>query len=221
MDNETRQALELFVEKAEKLSDGEFSQFIASTSLQLNINWTAQEPLNVELTTPKEGASDALILTLRFFIQERDGINILKVNKFEQDSSLSQNWCAHFQDTRQKLQKIMDSSPNNVGFQFGTEKLTAQTVMETFLYGEMAHAKKDKRERYLQWKNREGTWFPMLQHAFNIILVEVLVAVCWIAHVTKLELQGAEVPPLTDDYCHQVVRQPRLQEWCKLEFEQI
>ena len=76
---QTRNALTLVVEKAKRLLTGAYvRQLQKHNGTQMSYSWEQQDPdtkigpLTVNQTRPDEDATDALILTLRFFIQGKE-----------------------------------------------------------------------------------------------------------------------------------------------------
>ena len=70
MRNETREALQLFVEKANKLKSLSFAESVRE--LKFKWSWTRGESARFEIIGPNREQIDAFILTFRFFIQDNE-----------------------------------------------------------------------------------------------------------------------------------------------------
>src|SRR5690242_2528128 len=73
--------LRLFNEKAERLRRTRFIKMTSAEGVGVRVSYRANEPLTVEKRGADEEATDALLLTLRFFLQPRDGIQLEQIEQ--------------------------------------------------------------------------------------------------------------------------------------------
>lgn len=199
MEDATRKRLELFVEKAELLNSRSFTKYVVEHGVGLNMNWSVGGPVQLTVKNPDAEATDAFVTTFRMFIQNNDKISIENVAKLvDRDSTLSENWKAQVIDVRQKVNAQLDS-PSMCELTIDKDGIptrsTCRDIMETFLYGELAHTNEKKRLLYQTWK-QDAFFFQFIENEFKSVLVDVLNAIFYVCDLNKLELSGQPVPSL-------------------------
>jgi len=193
--------LELFVEKADKLRQQEFTQFIEKFGHQLRYMADPQQ-LTVSTVAPTETMTDAFLLTYRMFVQSRDKIGFIdpnqKVSQDLLDSSLSPQWVAEVQYVSQKVHTFLREKPilpieiNLIDQQGNTmsESPTRWDILETLLYGDRSHATPTLRKRLKNWLStpyKELVWELLMMNFINILAV-TLSAIQYLAHYARIEL---------------------------------
>jgi hypothetical protein len=218
MRRETRLALKLVVQKAQKLRGGRYIQLLQEregTKLTYEYKTdlaTGQGAVNIEHIRPDDDATDALILTFRFFIQQRETASFAWLAKHVlDDPGLSDDWKQAFTDVRTQLNAFLDSlSPYNervveppppgssdAPTLVAEHHYTHRQVMDVFIYGGMAHAELDKWEVLERWKaNQLG--FPWVQALFDSILMVGLHAISYVGYVSERELEAHDGAPPTE-----------------------
>jgi len=193
--------LELFVEKADKLRQQEFTQFIEEFGQQLRYTADPQQ-FTVSTVAPTQTMTDSFLLTYRMFVQESEHMRILHPNKPISsnilDSSLSPQWLAEVQDVAQKVHTFLREKPtipivfNLIDKQGNTrtESPTRWDILETLLYGDRSHATPALRKRLKNWLTTdfEEMVRGFLMREFREILAVTLNAIQHLAHYARLEL---------------------------------
>ncbi len=200
MNQAIRATLELFVEKANELTQEEFTQFLEEFGHQLSYHYTADpQQLTVATIAPTETMNKSFLLTYRMFVHARDNIGFIdptqRISRLLSDDSLSPQWREQFQDVAQKIHRFLGEKPSgqieiNLIDQQGnktTESLTRWDILETFLYGEYAHA--SQRERLRNWLSTPFAvmFRPLLMMEFTDILAFTLGGIRHLAHYAQLE----------------------------------
>jgi len=193
--------LELFVEKADELTQEEFIQFIEEFGHQLSYLYTA-EPQQLTMTTvaPTETMNKSFLLTYRMFVQRNENMGFIDPTKDISpallDSSLSPQWLEQVQDVAQKIHTYLREKPDgqmqfNLIDQQGntrTEIPTRWDILETLLYGEYAHS--TQRKRLKSWLSTpfEEMVRGFLMMEFRNILAITLAGIRHLAHYARIEL---------------------------------
>lgn len=103
------QALKLFNEKADKLERLSFTQKIFSEPSGVKIYWRQGEAFRNELVGPDEESREAMLLTLRFFVQDNEQSSFRNIaeayNALPVDPSLS----GEFHNIRKQVNEFLDS----------------------------------------------------------------------------------------------------------------
>lgn len=164
--------LELFNEKAETLRS--YQRFMESIrNIKLEFQKTPNSDFCINFDGPDKELASACILTIRFFIQNKDHISINKMSDLYNNLSISQNYKDEFNQVRNELNKFLDSFSQitvlnkeegseillandfnkelkkeiNINAQVNIQKFTNGELFDLFVYGELAHADRDKREK--------------------------------------------------------------------------
>lgn len=193
--------LELFVEKADELTQEEFTQFIAEFGHQLSYQYTA-DPQQLTMTTvaPTETMNKSFLLTYRMFVQGSEHMCFIdptrNISPDLVDSSLSPQWLKQVQDVAQKIRTFLREKPTipmnfNLIDQQGntrTEIPTRWDILETLLYGDYSHV--TLRERLKNWLSSpfEQMVRGFLMMEFRDILVFTLGGIRHLAHYARIEL---------------------------------
>lgn len=165
---EAVEKLRLFNDKAEKLYRCSFIEKVFREDHGVSVEFGLNRPLEVNKRGSDEEATAAFCCTLRFFLQQRDGIfydhirdlyNVLPVP--ENDKEAVRRWrdkLIAFLDERTELRLHGDNPSNG-------------RLLEIFIYGDLAHANQDKRETYNAWMNTPMD--PLMELYFEDIAAEV------------------------------------------------
>jgi len=194
MRDQTRQILELFVEKADLLETRSFVKHVTEHGITLNLRMTQDEPTILNQNLPDDEALAALMVTFRMFIQDNDSISLRNLGKLMDDPGLSGNWKAQVKDVRDQNNVHLNNFPP-IAVDYEGVRPTSRELLEVFVYGDLAHTSQKKRQQFLTWKSNPF-FFQVLQYSFHEIVVSLLEAIHYIAHMTRRELAGEEVPCL-------------------------
>jgi hypothetical protein len=170
------QALELFNDKAHELMKSRFVRTFQSEDSEWT--FTLQEgEVSASRFGPDNESYRAFVLTFRFFIQDRDQISIRKMaaryKRLYDNSLISRELLDNFNDARSKLQRYLDS-PSSIHFlevQHGQarSRITNREILDVFLYGNLAHVDRAKKERFDEWQDTSIVSAD-IENAFVMIL---------------------------------------------------
>jgi hypothetical protein len=187
MKEETRASLELFVEKAQELKSCNFTKYLADgNAVNLRISISSQHGENVEYTGPNDEAMKAFLLTLRFFIQDGDGISFrYLVEKTCTDPDLSVSWRKAIKEVRSQLGQYLSGlvQPMIVYEPPPTRK----EILDTFIYGNLAHSNKLYRQRFKKWRQNK-LMFAEYNINFHGILYTMFSAITFLSDLCEQEL---------------------------------
>jgi len=175
MRDKTREALEIFVEKASKLGSYRFIQ----SSKQLKFSYSFDSG-NLQITGPDSEEIDAYVLNFRYFIQknERSSFRWLADNVLD-DPGLSDDWKREFGVARKLLNDYLDKYPPIKVF-MDEAVPTRRDIMYVFMYGNRSH--ETQRERFKKW-----TSDPYIAGEFECMFVAILRDMfTFINHVAEL-----------------------------------
>jgi len=191
----TRETLEMFVEKASLMQNRAYWQFFREgkeISVSFGIDPISDAFIDLEFVGPSVEARDALLITLRLFLQDNDCISLRNLAKLSViDHGLSSEWHQEFPSLRDTANDLLNESLEVVAKQIGMSKLTAHDVLHTFLYGEIAHMNSEKRKLYQCWKGLSV--FPLLEFSFTATVASFLCVVSNTAELAASELARAHV----------------------------
>ena len=190
------QSFRLFNEKADKLRGMSFTkQLIAADSgFTLKYNKGA-EVIQAVRHGPNDESIEAFVLTFRFFVQNNEVISINKMEKLygklREAGLLQKQLVEDFNEAREALNRYLDEEPN-INFTYIERSFTRRQILDTFVYGGLAHANANKKALYDEWKQIPFI-FPMLENEFVSSLMTVLAVIAHIANINEKaikELKG-------------------------------
>ncbi|MFX0202058.1 MAG: hypothetical protein ACFFCW_38595 [Candidatus Hodarchaeota archaeon] len=156
-------SLRLFNEKYEKLRSLSFYRKVFKEKTGVTVSRKAGEPVKVLRRGPKAESIDAFVLTFRFFIQDNEKSSFRNIAEVYENLPISQQKKELFKNSRTNLNAFLDSPSM---FKIIDESPTRRDILETFIYGNLAHANKGKKETYDQWMS-----YP----AFNQLIINEFV----------------------------------------------
>lgn len=142
MNTEIIQSLELFNEKATKLSKLSFLQKMLLSGLEITFD-NSSDNKNIEINKwgPDDESLDAFVLTYRFFINDKDGISFRKIS--DSYSSLSTEFAEYserFFQIRNEVNSLLDSP---TGVKFNNHNITNREGQNIFLFGHLSHSNRN------------------------------------------------------------------------------
>jgi hypothetical protein len=150
---EKLQKLKLFNEKAEVLRRRNFVKqvFRPDHGVTVKFNFDPQAgPLGIE--SERRGADEeslhAFAITFRFFVQPGDGITIEQIAEIYESLPVEDRAKQSARNAADSLKSYLDSTTEVA---FNGKTITRQRLFDVFMYGNMAHAKDDKRLEYESW----------------------------------------------------------------------
>ncbi len=186
---ETKEALEFFIEKTERLQSLNLIKNPKRLSFRLSGD---QNGTHVEATRPDDNDVQAYILTFRFFIDKKEHCSFqwLASNVLD-DPGLSNEWKEKFRANREELNKYLDQLPAMQLSKDDEKTLTRREIMELFLFGDLSHAtwNPENRRKFKDWTN-ENWGKEFLTNQFVEILLVSFGAIQHVANRSKLELEN-------------------------------
>jgi hypothetical protein len=140
--------LRLFNEKIEVLRQGRFVPQVFQPDHRVSLHFGHDRPLTTEKCGADQEAVLALATTLRFFVQERDGVNLDQIAGLYESLPVEDRAKTSARVAADGLKRYLDS-PSGMGLD--GENLTNRRIFEVFMYGGIAHANDDKRPEYEKW----------------------------------------------------------------------
>jgi hypothetical protein len=179
--------LRLFNEKAERLRRTRFVQMTSGERVGVRVSFHADKPLTVEKRGADEEATAALVLTLRFFLQPRDRIQLEQIERLYHALPLPDDLTGRVTRGLKRLNTAIDRA---TPIAFNGQPITGRMLLDTFMYGNHAHANDDKRAIYEDW--RSGPQGLVLESYFEWVVGEVLRYVFWLERVNKKAIELLE-----------------------------
>lgn len=180
-------ALELFNEKADRLLGSAFVDALLSPKAGVTISVRKQENGSFEMSSQRRGPSqeevDAFVLTLRFFIQDNETSSLRNIGAIYEEIGDDDGFLSRFNSARNGVNQLLDS-PNLMNITFNDWRPTNRDVMETFVYGGLAHANPEKRRVLKAWMGSPPE-SVLFQFCFTQVLGEVLRAISFIRDLNE------------------------------------
>jgi hypothetical protein len=177
--------LRTFNEKAKRLNE---SRFLAAVrSGKTGYRWYTRPGvgLKAERNLPDVEEIEAFVLTLRLFLQDRDGISVRAISVLYEQLPLPPGLLDEVRSVRNELNDFLDGM---TPFILQGEHLTRRRVMETMLYGGLAHVDPLKQPEYERWR-RDDALFTAIEAEFVDIISVVTQAVFWLRQVNLKALE--------------------------------
>ena len=171
--------LRLFNEKAEILLEKRsFLEKVSAENAGFQLKWS-DSVVTMRRIGADDEATDAFVTTFRMFIQPRDNISISQTLELYDQLDVPPEvkvWAKEFREDYDRFRqqhgpvaKIViqktRQGPDGEPIVVEEEILTNELVLETFIYGDIAHTNDDKRKRFQHWKSLPQ--FPMIQNQFE------------------------------------------------------
>jgi len=187
--SEEIESLRLFNEKAERLLHSRYVTYLRETrKLSVSFNFKRGQEPKIERVLPDQDAIDAFVLTFRFFIQKREVSSFRHLAKVYEKLPISPELKKNFVEWRKALNDYLDRKVNCTIHGFTP---TTRELMNTFIYGGLAHADPKLKVLYGEWK-ADMLVFPILETHFCGILERVLMAIVNVAEINKTAIEKLE-----------------------------
>jgi hypothetical protein len=179
------ETLRLFNEKVEELFNLSFVQAIINPKMGFNLSGERQTngtfKLRSKIIGPSVEAIKAFVLTFRFFIQDNESISLHKIASIYDSTNIEDKQKEFFNSARNSVNEMLDS-PNLFSLKINDSIPTNREILDTFIYGGLAHAHPEKYKLFKEWMNFPPT-AVILQTCFNTILGQILQALDYIKNV--------------------------------------
>lgn len=188
-------ALELFNEKADKLLRLSFINSMSQPDTGITLSWERREDgafeEKHERRGPDEEAIDAFVLTFRFFIQDNEQSSFRMMAAHYAAAPAEDALKNEFSKVRDYVNAYLDQS-SSLNIEYNGEKLIRRKIMDTFVYGGMAHANVAKKALFDEWMSIPPLRI-ILESEFTGVLAVVLDAIHYLRQLnTKMleQIQG-------------------------------
>ncbi len=188
LSNDDLRRLRLFNEKADKLRRSSFVAQIFANETGVTISWSVDQPLSVERVGASEEATDAFALTLRFFLQEGDGIKLEGMIDVYSRSPLPVDRTEQLKRSFEHYRNWRDTP---IGFNFRGVELTKWKVIDTVLYGDLAHANRKKHPLIEEWRQSKSV-DQLINHFFEEAVADLAQFIFFCRSVNEEILQSLE-----------------------------
>jgi hypothetical protein len=162
--------LRLFEEKVEKLLALKFVNEIRQQSSGAIVEYRQGKGWDAIFVGPSDETLDAVILTLRLFMQDNERISVRNIRRLYMESGLTAGLRDEFCTVAEHLNAQLDS-PTSISIKEG-EHLTFRDVLQIFIYGSHAHTTPRWHQLYRDLKTT--AFFPILQNDFVTTLAFML-----------------------------------------------
>ncbi len=185
---EVIERLRLFNSKAEEVTQFSFWKKATHPDSRATLRMT-QESISSERVGADHEATSATVLALRFWLQPRDGIELGEIVAVYNELPIAQadlEWVnVNYGDHLRR----MDSS-DIIEARVDGELLTQRIILETFVYGSLAHVNEDKRKLYEKFRSPEVKAF--MEGMFEAAVCDFLLFVFWLARMNELTIAELE-----------------------------
>lgn len=153
-------ALQLFNSKVHKLERSRFIQHLSQSNSGFTLSAFRNESgswLKAERQGPDDEAIDAATLTFRFFNQDKDRISLRRISKYYAAAPIDTSFSQEYEKIRREMNEYLDGEKYSVANYNGVPLIRRQLI-ETFMYGELAHANEAKETLFQEWKRAPMTF---------------------------------------------------------------
>jgi hypothetical protein len=188
MRSETQSILERVIEKAAKLRHSTFLAEIEQGGWKISFRQR-----DVIVTRPPDEARDAFVLNLRFFIMGNEATSFRSLATLVDDPELSDEWKDRFQTLRSAVNDMLATAYGEYRFGGACHRFSNRQIMNTFLYGGLAHANDaDAVARLQEWSRHAGivAWLEMW---FISTLRTLCMVIFLLSEFCEAELNGSVV----------------------------
>ncbi|MDR3573271.1 MAG: hypothetical protein P4L50_05395 [Anaerolineaceae bacterium] len=191
MKQQTRDTLELIIEKANKLRDFQFEKHIFETSIISKFDVHEDGIVDVEFGMPQPRETDSFILTFRLFYQTNEKICLKKIPILCSDPGLSIRFTKEANQIYKEYNAYLkDRSPNGLSLYEG--KPTREQMINAGLYGGRAHVNSENTiANYRLW-TRNGVRKALFEQEFARFLIDILGFINRLSNLCQSELENSK-----------------------------
>lgn len=186
MDTEKQRAIEaltLFNEKTDELINSNFVKHMQSVDLKVSLRMLSGGEMEVKHTLPDQEIIKAFVLTIRFFIQDNESSSLRNLAKIFEKLHISHDLKNDFSRVKNRLNQEFEKK----GFlNLNGKELTYREIFDTFIFGGLAHANKEKKKEYDNWM-KDVSIASLLRMEFYTFLMYFLNC---IAYIKKINLKA-------------------------------
>jgi len=178
LDRKDLEDMALFNDKAEKLRNHSFTKKVKD-GFGITVSAKKGEPITIEKRFPTDESVESFVLTLRFFIQERDASSFKNMAKIYSKLPEYSKEKTTFLNVHKGFNDYLDSPDKQLNFSENGETFTNRRIFEIFLYGGLAHANEDKKRIYDRWM-ANSLVSPILQEEFINVTSYILRCILYV-----------------------------------------
>lgn len=182
--------MRLFNDKVNLLKRSKFKQAMFAGKTGVTLTWD-DKGATIDFRGPVGDDVDAMVLTLRFMIQQRDGISLPQMQELYQslgdevparDRFLKAVPIIEAELAKPAMPHLLGKATNPQTGETTTEKeLTNLELLEHVIYGEKAHTNADKAAR-VQFMRQTRETSALLDMAFNSAAVDLMRGLFFLQH---------------------------------------
>lgn len=166
----SKKTLEIFNEKVSQMERFSFVSTLLDNPEAVKFE-LRNGNASLETNGPGEEATAAFAMIFRQFIQNNDPISIGNMAVIYTALQIPQELRDEFSAHRKNINDFLDSDAS--GFQLSQGPITKRHLIDTILYGGLAHSTGSKRQEYEEWRANQLI-FAVQTAAFNVALARVL-----------------------------------------------
>jgi hypothetical protein len=189
---EAKHRLRLFNDKAAILRRGNFTGKVFVENHGFTLTFGTNQPTAFEKIGADEDSTLALVTTLRFFVQPRDGISFKQMAELYQLLPVSDEDKENAKKANDDVEGFLDSLISSFNLVIDGEKLTNGRLFDIFMYGGHAHANEAKRPQYERWV-KDSPFRPMMETIFEEIIANLLKVIFWFPPTNERAIQRLEL----------------------------
>lgn len=165
LSNQHIEALRRFNARVERIRGFSISELLEQGLLKTAVQVALGEdgPTTIHPSTEQ---IDAFVNNLRFFIQNNEATSFQRISQSYLALGLPADLKQQFDTCETRLNGWLDSK-SPLGF--GGTALTNGRILEVFVYGEIAHSNRDKREELEHWRESPPFFNLLETHFLNIM----------------------------------------------------
>lgn len=191
----TLQALRLFNEKADKLKGMSFTKQLISEESGFTLKYRkGEEIVEARRQGPTEEPVEAFVLTFRFFVQDNEDTSFRNMANLYRDllqaGLVQESLVEDFNEACDAMNAYLNEKPY-INVTYNGKSFTRRQILDTFVYGGLAHANVNKKVLCDEWKQIPFI-FPMLENEFVSILMKILYIIDGVRHINAVAIRELE-----------------------------
>jgi hypothetical protein len=170
------ETLEYFNEQVGRLAALSFTKYLTEHSISTP-NLLEGQDFSIDSAEPNLEATEAFVLTLRFFVQDNEPISIRNIARLYESLPVSDEIKALVQEVRSNLLHRLESF---TPLALEGQRLRYSEIFDTLLNGWLAHGRdKAKREKATRWKAHPRR-FAYVRALFIMTLMDYVETLYWL-----------------------------------------
>jgi hypothetical protein len=161
--------LRVFNAKAERLNRRGFLASFRAGNTGYDWHWRRGEEVRMERYLPNEDERDAYVLTLRLFVQDRDGFSFRRLERLYPHLGVAPDLVERVRAVRTRVNAYLDAPSQVI---LNHREPTRREIFEVFLYGGLAHTDPDKWAVFEAWREHAIQW-PLVEESFTRTATQV------------------------------------------------